>query len=191
MTEEEFLINELAKKAGVSVRTIRYYMAQDLLQAPKTRGRYARFNKNHLDRLELIKNLKDLHMTLAEIKGLIETIGEQKILDQLEKDEPSFLEPHLFTAELKMEKSGSAALDYLARISSSQKLFQAKESARIPSPPRQTGRRTAETSPSQQTWERVQLAPGVELNYLSSFDTENLARIQQLIEDSKKLFEQL
>ena len=59
MTEEEFLINELAKKAGVSVRTIRYYMAQDLLQVPTSRGRYARFNQNHLDRLELIKKLKE------------------------------------------------------------------------------------------------------------------------------------
>ena len=38
MTAEEYLIGELAKKADVSVRTIRYYISEGLLPSPQSRG---------------------------------------------------------------------------------------------------------------------------------------------------------
>jgi len=39
MADDPLLINDLAKKAGVSVRTIRYYVKEGLLPAPQFRGR--------------------------------------------------------------------------------------------------------------------------------------------------------
>jgi len=48
MTESDYQINELAKKAGVSVRTIRFYNAEGLLPSPPSQGRYAvRLNLPH------------------------------------------------------------------------------------------------------------------------------------------------
>ncbi len=64
MSDEEFLINELARRADVTVRTIRYYQDQGLLSVPITHGRYARYNQSHLQQLELIKKLKELHLPL-------------------------------------------------------------------------------------------------------------------------------
>ena len=51
-------IQELAERARVTTRTIRYYTEQGLLPAPE-RGRPARYTEEHLQRLELIRRLKE------------------------------------------------------------------------------------------------------------------------------------
>ena len=59
-------IEELADRAGVSVRTVRYYISQGLLTGPGTRGKYASYGEDHLDRLRLIRRLVEQHVPLAE-----------------------------------------------------------------------------------------------------------------------------
>jgi DNA-binding transcriptional MerR regulator len=59
MSPEEYPIRELAERAGVSVRTVRYYIQEGLLPAPDTQGRFASYTEEHLDRLELIRRLKE------------------------------------------------------------------------------------------------------------------------------------
>ena len=57
MVDSDYQINELAKRAGVSVRTIRFYIDEGLLPAPTNRGRYSTYTDEYLDRLELIRML--------------------------------------------------------------------------------------------------------------------------------------
>ena len=59
MMNEQILIGELAKKAGVSVRTIRYYVMEGLLPSPEVRGRYTVYDEEYLNRIILIRYLKD------------------------------------------------------------------------------------------------------------------------------------
>ena len=63
---------ELADRAGVSVRTVRYYIQQGLLQEPAARGPGAHYTEEHLDRLLLIKRLQKEHLPLAEIRKAIQ-----------------------------------------------------------------------------------------------------------------------
>ncbi|MEO7455742.1 MAG: MerR family transcriptional regulator [Gemmatimonadaceae bacterium] len=66
---------DLADRAGVSIRTVRYYIQQGLLPKPEARGPGAHYTEEHLDRLLLVKRLQKEHLPLGEIRRRIETGG--------------------------------------------------------------------------------------------------------------------
>jgi len=61
-------IAELAARAGVTPRTIRYYVAEGLLPAPGGRGQRRAYTQEHLDRLATIGRLKAAYLPLHEIR---------------------------------------------------------------------------------------------------------------------------
>ncbi len=83
--EDQLLIHELAERAGVSVRTIRYYIAEGLLPAPTTRGRYAYYSQEYLDLIELIRRLKEAYLPLREIRSLVLSLPPNKVRAVLEE----------------------------------------------------------------------------------------------------------
>ena len=56
---DEFTIDELAARTGMTVRTVRFYATEGLLPAPQRRGRVAYYNARHRMRLDLIRTLQD------------------------------------------------------------------------------------------------------------------------------------
>lgn len=65
-------IDELAKRAAVPTRTIRYYTQQGLLNPPRLQGRVGFYDERHLDRLRLIKELQEKRfLPLSVIKSVI------------------------------------------------------------------------------------------------------------------------
>ena len=68
----EMRIDDLAERAGVPTRTIRYYTQQGLLHSPTLRGRVGYYDDRHLERLRLIKELQEKrYLPLSVIKQLI------------------------------------------------------------------------------------------------------------------------
>jgi DNA-binding transcriptional MerR regulator len=68
----EMRIDDLAQRAGVPTRTIRYYTQQGLLHSPMLRGRVGYYNERHLDRLRLIKELQEKrYLPLSVIRSVI------------------------------------------------------------------------------------------------------------------------
>lgn len=68
----EMRIDELARRAGVPTRTIRYYTQQGLLPSPKLRGRVGFYDDGHLDRLRLIKELQEKrYLPLSVIRSVV------------------------------------------------------------------------------------------------------------------------
>lgn len=68
----EMRIDDLAKRAGVPTRTIRYYTQQGLLPSPNLRGRVGFYDDGHLDRLRLIKELQEKrYLPLSVIKSVL------------------------------------------------------------------------------------------------------------------------
>jgi len=82
-------ISNLAKRTGVSTRTIRYYVSEGLLPAPRLRGRYAEYGAGHLHRLRLITRMKDEFLPLREIRDRIAHLTEPEVLDYLERESES------------------------------------------------------------------------------------------------------
>ncbi|MBI4267396.1 MAG: MerR family transcriptional regulator [Chloroflexi bacterium] len=68
-TEVHLQIGELARRAGVSIRTVRYYEEKGLL-APSglTSGGIRLYSPRDLNRLILIRRFKRLGLNMAEIK---------------------------------------------------------------------------------------------------------------------------
>ena len=69
---EPLELTELADRAGVSIRTVRYYIQQGLLPKPESRGPGAHYTEEHLERLLLVKRLQREHLPLAEIRRVLE-----------------------------------------------------------------------------------------------------------------------
>ncbi len=63
----EMKMAELAERADVPRRTIRYYISRGLVSGPLRSGRDAVYGKEHLERLEKIKQLQSEGLTLREI----------------------------------------------------------------------------------------------------------------------------
>jgi len=65
-------IGELAKQAGCSVETVRYYEREGLLPHPERGANNYRFyGASHLESLRFIRNCRVLEMTLEEIRALM------------------------------------------------------------------------------------------------------------------------
>lgn len=65
---DELTVDELARRSGTSVRTIRFYAGRGLLPPPRLRGRTGLYGPDHLARLELVNELSALGFTLAAIE---------------------------------------------------------------------------------------------------------------------------
>ena len=65
-------IGKLAKTAGVSVQTVRFYERQGLLPDPgRTDSGYRVYTEAHLRQLRFIRQAKALGFSLEEIKGIL------------------------------------------------------------------------------------------------------------------------
>jgi DNA-binding transcriptional MerR regulator len=68
----EYDVSGLARQAGISVDTIRYYQGLGLLHAPRRDGRTAVYDASHLERLERIRALAERGFSLKAIGSLLE-----------------------------------------------------------------------------------------------------------------------
>jgi DNA-binding transcriptional MerR regulator len=208
---DTFDLAELSGAAGVTPRTIRYYVQQGLLPSPGTRGPGTRYERAHLDRLQLIRRLQRQHLPLAEIRRRLEALDDDGIRDAL---------------ALGPEHGGSSsALDYVRDVLARQsartiaepeaRLAAARPRARsalgqsppalaapaaagapppgglhrVPSVP--TAEATSTIQPSRatrSTWERIPIAPDVELHVRRPLSREQNRQVERLLEAARDLF---
>ena len=67
-SEPRYGLDELAELGGVSRRTVRYYIQEDLLPAPYGVGRGPHYGPEHLDALLRVRSLQEAGRTLDEIR---------------------------------------------------------------------------------------------------------------------------
>ncbi len=89
MVTLELKLDELAKRAGVAPRTVRYYVQRGLLPAPPFRGRDTVYGAEHLARLVAIRAMQARYLPLDEIEaalGRCATLGEIEALGRGEAE---------------------------------------------------------------------------------------------------------
>jgi DNA-binding transcriptional MerR regulator len=69
----ELTVDEVARRAGLPVRTVREYQTMGLLPPPAKRGRVGVYRQGHLARLRLIARLQRRGYSLAGIRDLVES----------------------------------------------------------------------------------------------------------------------
>ncbi len=67
----EYRVEELARAAGITTRTLRFYRERKLLPPPRKEGRIAWYGEEHLGRLRVIGELLERGHTLGGIAELI------------------------------------------------------------------------------------------------------------------------
>jgi DNA-binding transcriptional MerR regulator len=74
--EESFPIEELARRTGMTVRTLRAYQSRKLLPAPEVRSRMGYYSARHVARVELVKDLQAEGFKLDTIARMLDNTGE-------------------------------------------------------------------------------------------------------------------
>ena len=93
-------IGEVAKKTGVSLRTIRYYEELRLIvPRTRTRGGFRLYHEETVTRIRLIQSLQELGLSLKEVKALIALKGKNKTRGELARNLLSRLKDHSNEAE--------------------------------------------------------------------------------------------
>ena len=97
----ELTIDELARRAGMTVRNVRAHQSRGLLPPPEVRGRTGYYGADHLARLELIKELQADGFNLEAIRRLIDAAGGEtsdvlrftrSVRASFEEEEPEVVE---------------------------------------------------------------------------------------------------
>jgi DNA-binding transcriptional MerR regulator len=72
-------LGELTRAAGVSIRTVRYYIAEGLLPPPVGAGPRSAYTTAHLDRLRLIGRMKTAYLPLKEIRRRLAGLSDAEV----------------------------------------------------------------------------------------------------------------
>jgi len=162
-------LNELCARAEVTARTVRYYIQQGLLPAPDAQGPATRYGRGHLDRLLLIRQLQKEHQPLAEIRAQLEGLRDQDVRRLLSR--PS--------------KRPTSAVDYVRSVlgGSSHELSSSRTFA---SP----GPAVRLSTPVKSQWERISLAPDVELHVRRPLTREANRRVEKLLDLARQILKE-
>lgn len=79
----EFRMADLAGKAGITVRTLRFYRERKLIPPPRREGRIAWYNEHHLARLRTIGALLERGHTLGGIAELLSAFDTGREVGEL------------------------------------------------------------------------------------------------------------
>lgn len=78
-TIDDLSIRELADRAGTTVRTVHYYVAEGLLPPAQGMKRNATYTQAHLDRLRLITALREEGLALAAIRARLAPLTDAQV----------------------------------------------------------------------------------------------------------------
>ncbi len=200
--KDDLTLEDLSTYSGLSLRTLRYYIQEGILQGPDSRGKYARYSQEHLDRIELIRRLKELRLPLQEIGQIIENMTPEEISKVREYQDilktkikrPEFPK----TSELSFSKKSSNALEYIhelenrfdnvQEIASVSRKMQPVKSNENWEPSILYEKRDYRTNTPKEEWTRFVIKDGIELNINRNIVSADEVRIGILVEYAKRLF---
>jgi DNA-binding transcriptional MerR regulator len=209
-TEPAYSIADLASLAGVTPRTVRYYIAQGLLPGPEQVGRGATYGEAHLARLRLIRRLAREHLPLAEIRSRLEALSDAEVL---ELEPPAPPEPPPFDSALEYLRAvleGGSQTTHQLRIAEPTPLRRLESPippAVLASPalaademdvgladeskPASPGPDTEpEPALTRSQWDRVSLAPDIELHLRRPLSRHQNRRVERLIAIARELLKE-
>ncbi len=121
LTEKSVQIGELAKKLGITTRTIRYYEEIGLMGPPERLGGGTRtYSRDDVLRLKFILKLKELGITLKEMQELAKNFDiNQQSFDTITPKLLEILDLHISKVDQKIANLASLRkeiVDYRSRI---------------------------------------------------------------------------
>ena len=168
-------IGDLAAKAGVTPRTIRYYVAQKLLPPPGGAGQRRIYGHEHFVRLKLIRRLQEKHLPLDEIKARLAKLSLREmegLLGSAPRPRKRLSARRLLAAVLRDEGPQRAHEAAPMMLRQAMPVSEALAEYKMVD------------APDNELWKRVTLAPGLELHCQQNGDPERDALIAQIVADA-------
>ncbi|MEA2548413.1 MAG: hypothetical protein QOE42_1011 [Chloroflexota bacterium] len=196
--DDRYSLTQLADLAGVTPRTVRYYLAQGLLPAVGQSGPGSKYDPGHLARLRLIRRLQGEHLPLAEIRRRLDDLAEDDIRDLAGSPDPvpptgSALD--YLRAVLGDGPGGRRGPSPLLRTAEPAPAFAAGQIAEAasgshgPLPPPGNAEVTAAPLERSQ-WERIALAPDIELHIRRPLSRAQNKGVDRLVTIARELLEE-
>lgn len=144
---EDLSLTELADAAGVTPRTVRYYIQIGLLP-PAGTGPGAHYGEDYVERIRLIKKLQRSHLPLANIREELADLDSQQVRQVLAAD-----------SALSKAAPGTAIEYVRSQLAHTpQSPISKNFLVHFLRPP------TADLSPMRSNWERISLDPDIEIH---------------------------
>jgi DNA-binding transcriptional MerR regulator len=194
-------LRELTDAAGVSVRTVRYYIAEGLLPPPAGSGPGSVYTAAHLDRLQVIHRLKGAYLPLKEIRRHLSGLDDDGVRALLSRDRDEAGPESRF--DQIFDPSMADAREYLSMMESSQSYHTEPLGLALPpsaSAPSQRPRQRpvpsfaapARPLPVQQAeatlWHRIPLGDEAELVISDEVYARHPDRVDWLVRWARKVF---
>ena len=206
-----YSIDELSSLAGVTPRTVRFYIAEGLIPGPGQRGKGTFYGTEHLLKLRLVRRLSEQRLPLAEIRDRLAGLALAEVGALLEEEDRN-------EAERQQAEQGGSPKEYLSALLKQARVarqaspptpapFSLRESrpadwgaplspppppvapAQPPSTARPGSDRPAPMSapsvtalPAGESWQRLELAPGLELHVREDVGGKYRRLIARLLE---------
>jgi DNA-binding transcriptional MerR regulator len=203
--DPRFTLTELADLAGVTPRTIRFYVTQGLLPAPGQVGPGAKYDDTDLARLRLIKRLQRDHRPLADIRRQLDQLDDTAILRLAEEvPEPPRDSALDYIRSLRSPDAGSLRRMQHAPMLATPAMSPSPAMLATPAMPR-PHRDTAPPAPTapaapatepgsgrlaRSQWDRIALGPDVELHVRRPLPRITAKQVDRLISIARDLLEE-
>jgi len=196
---EGYTVKELADRAGVTPRTVYYYVSEGLLPPPEGGGPATTYRDEHLARLRLIRRLKDEYLPLAEIRRRLAGLSQEEVAGLVAAPRPAppresaraYLARILGSRDVTVREASPSS----SPTSAAPKAEPGRAEQRAPARPRSGSAGPAARGPSphevsdalpveQADWRRVRIGPDLELHVrrdASPAIRKNLNRIVEAI----------
>jgi DNA-binding transcriptional MerR regulator len=189
--KNRFSLQELAGAAGVTPRTVRYYISEGLLPSPD-RGPRAQYDPDHLARLRLIRQLQRNHLPLAEIRRRLAELSDADVHAALSTPpQPGVRESALEYVRSVLQEP--ARLSFNARLAAPDAAPVAPTmrglAAEYPLPAAPAAQ-SASVQPDRSHWERVSLSPDVELHIRRPLTRGQNRAVSRLIGLARQVLEE-
>lgn len=189
-----YSLTELADLAGVTPRTVRYYLSSGLLPGVGPSGPGSKYGEEHLRRLRLIRRLQRDHLPLAEIRRRLDELDDDAIRGLTEAEDvppPPDTALDYVRSVLASTRPATGGPAFIALSTSPPAPVHASTSSTA-SIAKSVGEYTSPTTnPVERSqWERVVLAPDVELHVRRPLSRPQNKRVDRLVTIARELLEE-
>jgi DNA-binding transcriptional MerR regulator len=186
MSPTDYSLADVAAVTDTPVRTIRYYIAQGLLPSAGRTGPAARYDDAFVARLRAIRQLQEAHLPLAVIQTTLQGLDEADVREIIERPP---------------QQPQDSASDYVKRLLAGGSAQGAREETvdyrgaapmALPITPAawpDLSEPTIEPVQADRShWERIELAPGIELHVRRPNARASTKRVERLVDFAQQLF---
>ena len=185
--DDRYTLTELADVAGVTPRTIRYYLGQGLLPAVGQSGPGVRYGPGYLARLLVIRRLQVEHLPLAEIRRRLEGLDEATIVELAGSEPTPPTDSALDYLRSVLAGGGSGSGD-IPQSASKKGYLRALGGPGLQSSAAPAAPASAPIERSQ--WERIVLAPDIELHLRRPLSRSHNKQVERLVTIARELLEE-